>query len=421
MENPSTPKQEFIEHLKSSHSILITIPKSPRVEDVASAIGLARILRTSGKKVSTVISSKLPGELVFLNPDKEISTSLDGIRDFVIEFDKSKADKLRYRAEDSVVKVFITPYGSQLSEKDLRFSQGEFNIDTVVVISASTRDSLDEAVANNPTILKSPKVVSITAGDKESSLGLINWHEQNASSVAEMLVSIGDALGSQLNKDSADALLSAIVAATDGFKNSKTTPKVLTIAAQLMASGADQPTIMSHFGGHSSAITQPHNARMTISENPKVKEERLDFNQIVSDTEGHMTITPSSRKSNEEKSVAPDDKSIKSEPLLPHQSDNAPHIDTHPEVPVLHPAIEAKPRQTNEPDPMPAKSKEVEESKSTKDIPDPKPQVADNSELDAARKAVEQAMGVAPVSAPVNQTTSSGLINVDANGNIITQ
>ncbi len=61
-----------------------------------------------------------------------------------------------------------------------------------------------------------------------------------------MLVSLGDALKADkplLDKQIATALLTGIVAATDRFSNTLTSSKAMTVAAQLMAAGADQQLI----------------------------------------------------------------------------------------------------------------------------------------------------------------------------------
>jgi hypothetical protein len=59
-----------------------------------------------------------------------------------------------------------------------------------------------------------------------------------------MLVSISESFGSNLmDTQIATAFLTGIVSETDRFKNEKTTPKVLTMSAQLVAAGANQQLI----------------------------------------------------------------------------------------------------------------------------------------------------------------------------------
>ena len=61
-----------------------------------------------------------------------------------------------------------------------------------------------------------------------------------------MLVSLSEAIKGDkplLDEQVATAFLTGIVAATDRFSNNKTSSKVMTMAAQLMAAGANQQLI----------------------------------------------------------------------------------------------------------------------------------------------------------------------------------
>src|SRR5690606_24670087 len=90
----------------------------------------------------------------------------DSLRDFIISLDKAKADKLRYKVEDKFVKIFITPYHTSLSEKDLEFGQGDFNVDVVVALGVKKQQELDQAITAHGRILHDATVVSVnhTAG-----------------------------------------------------------------------------------------------------------------------------------------------------------------------------------------------------------------------------------------------------------------
>src|SRR5690606_7928928 len=65
-------------------------------------------------------------------------------------------------------------------------------------------------------------------------------------SLCEMLVSLSEALKEEktlLDEQTATAFLTGIVSATDRFSNDHTTSRVMTMAAQLMAAGANQQLI----------------------------------------------------------------------------------------------------------------------------------------------------------------------------------
>lgn len=238
------PKQAVAEKIRSSNSVLVSVSKNPSVDQLASALGLSLMLDKLGKHTTTVFSGDIPNTMEFLEPEKTFDSTVDGLRDFIISLDKEKADKLRYKVEDSVVKIFITPYKTKLSADDLNFTQGDYNVDLVIGLGVHKREDMDEAITSHGRILHDATIITINDGGKGSSLGSVDWTDENASSLAEMLVSISEALeGGILDKQMSTAFLTAIVASTDRFKNDKTSPKVMTMAAQLMAAGANQQQI----------------------------------------------------------------------------------------------------------------------------------------------------------------------------------
>ena len=73
--------------------------------------------------------------------------------------------------------------------------------------------------------------------------------ELTATSTAEILVSLLEALGRETNlldKDVATSLLTGLIYDTSSFQNMNTTPKSLTVAAQLVAAGARQQEIIKN-------------------------------------------------------------------------------------------------------------------------------------------------------------------------------
>ncbi len=242
MQNPAA--EQVVKVIKDSNNVLVTVKNNPSVDDLTAAIGLTLILNHMGKHAVTVFSGRVPSTLEFLQPEMAIDTNTDSLRDFIIALDKSKADKLRYKVEDNVVRIFITPYKTSISERDLEFSQGDFNVDAVVALGVVEKEDFDQAVTAHGRILHDATVVALTNHDTVSKIGAINWQEQQASSVSEMIASITDQLGDNVvDGQIATALMTGIVAETDRFRNASTTPQVLSISAKLMASGANQQLI----------------------------------------------------------------------------------------------------------------------------------------------------------------------------------
>ncbi len=242
MQNPNIP--QVLKTLKEANCVLVTVKNGPTVDELSAAIALTLMLNHLNKHAVTVFSGRVPSMLEFLQPEMAIDTTTDSLRDFIIALDKSKADKLRYKVEDNVVRIFITPYKTSITDKDLEFSQGDFNVDAVVALGVVTKEDFDQAVTAHGRILHDATVVALTNHDVISQIGAINWQEQLASSVSEMVAMLTDGLGPEvLDAQVATALMTGIIAETDRFRNSSTTPEVMSISAKLMAAGANQQLI----------------------------------------------------------------------------------------------------------------------------------------------------------------------------------
>lgn len=240
-------KQQIVERTKQASNILVTVSNNPSVDQLAACIGTTLLLNKMDKHATAVFSGQVPSTIEFLQPEKTIESNTDSLQDFIISLDKNKADKLRYKVENDVVRIFITPYKTSISEKDLVFSQGDFNVEVVLALGVKDRNQLDKAITAHGRILHDATVISINAGnDKAAELGQLNWQEPTASSLCEMIVSISEAFGTGLiDNQMATAFLTGIVAETKRFSNAKTSPKVMTMSAQLMAAGANQQLIVS--------------------------------------------------------------------------------------------------------------------------------------------------------------------------------
>ena len=239
-------QEQIIAKLKESESILIAVNDNPSVDELSSALALTLAINNSGKHATAVASGEMPDALTFLRPEKTFEHSVDSLRDFIIALNKEKADHLRYKLVGDHVKIFITPYRSIISEKDLEFEQGDFNIDFVLALNVESQDRLDGALAAHGRIFHDASVAILTIGENQTNLNGTHWHAENASSLSELTVQIIESLGKKnLTQPVATALLTGIVAETDRFSNVKATAEVMSLAAKLISSGADQQLVVS--------------------------------------------------------------------------------------------------------------------------------------------------------------------------------
>lgn len=235
---PQADLQQVVAPIRDANNVLVTINNNPTVDQLAACIGLTLVLNKLGKHSTAVFSGEVPSTLEFLKPEETFEKDTSSLRDFIIALDKSKADKLRYKVEDDVVKIFITPYKTSIGEQDLGFSQGDFNVDVVIALGVEEKKNLDEAILSHGRILHDATVISINT-QTSSRVGSINWSDQEASSLCEMVTDVAQNLSKDvLDKQNSTALLTGIVAETDRYSNEKATPHTMSVAGALMSAGA---------------------------------------------------------------------------------------------------------------------------------------------------------------------------------------
>ena len=286
--NESGVKQQIVDTIQGADTILVTVSTDPSVDELSAALGLTVYLNDLGKHATAVVSGALPPAINFLEPEKTFEPTIDSLRDFVIALDKDKADHLRYKVEGDVVKIFITPYKTVITNKDLDFSQGDYNVEMVIALGVTDQDHLDKALAAHGKIFHDASVATI--GLEASTLGTIDWTDETASSLSELVTSLTDGLQDAehpISSQVASSLLTGIVAATDRFSNDKTSAQTMSLAGELMAAGANQQLIASKLregtklplqdDGKKRAIPKPTGEKPATDTQPKRRDGGLSI------------------------------------------------------------------------------------------------------------------------------------------------
>jgi hypothetical protein len=284
-------KQQVVEKIKDSAKILVTVSNDPSVDALSAALALTMLLDKQEKYATAIFSGETPPAIAFLEPEKTFDDTTDSLRDFIIALNKEKADHLRYKVVEDAVKIFITPYKTTIDENDLEFSQGDYNVELVIALGVDNQDHLDAALENHGQILHDAAIITMTAGEQSSDLGGIDWHDSNSSSLSEMVAGLAEALKEDKKKSLLDApiataLLTGVVAETDRFSNQHTTAKVMTVAAALMAAGADQQLIANELQA-SHEIANPSGTSSSIDESDDSKSD-VEIDKTSND--GSLTI-----------------------------------------------------------------------------------------------------------------------------------
>ncbi|MFA5967371.1 MAG: DHH family phosphoesterase [Patescibacteria group bacterium] len=244
-----TPKQQALELINKSKNILLATHDKPDGDAVGSTLALYLVLNKLGKKATAVVVEPVSGRYQFLPKVDEFTPHLVAPRDFVISLDcaNAQADKLAYNFQDGKLNIVITPKDGNFNPQDVSFAEGNFQFDLIIVLDAADWDQVGPLYANNVKLFQGVPVVNIDHHSSNDYYGTINLVDLTATATAEVLVGLIEALGPSLvDEDVATALLTGIISDTGSFQHSNTTPKSLTIAAQMVGLGARQQEIIKY-------------------------------------------------------------------------------------------------------------------------------------------------------------------------------
>ena len=251
MDKELTPKQQTSESIRQAESILVITGQNPTVDQVASVLALSAILKKFGKKVSTVISDDIPASAKFLQTSK-VERQLGGLRDFIMHVDlrSAEVDKIKYTIENSKLNVHVTPFSGSFKQQDVSYSYGDYQYDLIIVLGVASYSKIDRVYSQNERLLEDIPMVNIDFHRINEQYGAINLIEPNAAGLGELLVALSESLQTGLiDTEIATTILTGIMASTDRFTATHTTSKAMTVAAQMMAMGADQRKVVQGLYG----------------------------------------------------------------------------------------------------------------------------------------------------------------------------
>jgi DHH family putative phosphoesterase len=246
MDKELTPKQQTSEAIRQAETILIMTGQHPSIDQVASTVALSAILRKFGKKVTAVISDDIPAGAKFLSTNL-IERTLGGLRDFIVQVDLTHAevDKLKYTIENGKLNIHVTPFAGGFQPRDIGHAYGEYQFDLVIILGVASYGRIDKVYAQNAELLRRIPLANIDFHRINEQYGAINLIEASAASLAEILIALSESLQAGLIDESiATTMLTGIMASTDRFTATHTTAKTMTVAAQMLAMGADQQKIV---------------------------------------------------------------------------------------------------------------------------------------------------------------------------------
>ena len=246
-----TPKQQWSEQIKTAKSILLLTHANPDGDAIGSALALKMGLEKLGKDVTVAVSGEVGELFSFLPKFSDVRANFSMSKDLLIAIDESQAKvgnvSLKRVSETKLI-VVITPKDGILTPANVRIEEGAFNTDLIIVLDCSDLNRIGDLYEENSSLFYEVPVINVDHHPGNTNFGKVNIVDIAASSTAEILVALLETLGKDvqgmLDADIATALLTGIITDTSSFQNSNTTPKSLTVAAQLVAAGARQQDII---------------------------------------------------------------------------------------------------------------------------------------------------------------------------------
>jgi len=247
-----TPKAQIVELIRSANSILLLTHEDPDGDAMGSALGLRLALLKLKKQVDTVFVGEVPENLKFLPGYDAALAGLEGSNDLIFTIDtRSTGEDLRLGHKKLIdkhqVMIIVSPKEGTLLPDDVTITRSRPKYDLVVMLDCADQKRIGSVLEQYPDLLYEVPTVSIDHHPTNSYFAKVNWVDLTATSTAEILHSLIEALGRNdtlLDESIATCLLTGITTDTGSFRHSNTTPKALTVAAQLVAAGAKQQEII---------------------------------------------------------------------------------------------------------------------------------------------------------------------------------
>jgi bifunctional oligoribonuclease and PAP phosphatase NrnA len=250
MPSELTPKQQFAELVRTAQSILVLTHAHPDGDALGSALALKHGLEKLDKKVTVAAAGRIPDYLDFLPGFSDIQNEFSASKDLLVMIDESQArvgNVSLKRVSETKLMLIISPKEGLLTAANIMLEDGNFKSDLIIVLDSADLDRLGDIYEQNPSLFFEVPTINIDHHPGNTNFAKVNLVEVTASSTAEILVSLLETVGKDvpgmIDEEIATCLLAGIMSDTGSFQNTNTTPKSLTVAAQMVAAGARQNEI----------------------------------------------------------------------------------------------------------------------------------------------------------------------------------
>lgn len=244
-----SPKQQTVNEIKKASRILVLGHKKPDGDHLGSLLALEGALKKLDKKCEVVVSDKIDEIFKFLPGANKVKTDFQHTDGKMLKIDTKKIpiSGMKWQRDGDFLNIYLET-DKNLKFEFIKIENGLPKPDLVIIVDTPDVEKIDAVYDKNTELFFEIPIINIDHHPGNEYYGTVNLVDLTATSTAEILVSLFEALGLKIDgTELATNLLAGIIYDTQSFRNQTTTPKSLTVAAQLLAAGGKQQEIISNF------------------------------------------------------------------------------------------------------------------------------------------------------------------------------
>ena len=250
--------QQILKLITNSKHILIVSPSKGEHDSLCWSLAVLRMFQKMNKPADLITENPQHAKLDFLPHADNIQTNISSLQKLTISLDikDNKIDDFSYDIQDDKLNIFLSPQKANLTKSDISIHHKSFKYDLIITIGAHDLESLGGLYQNNTDFFYSTPIVNIDISPSNEHYGQINLIDLSASSAAEIIFDLINTANPQfIDEDIATHLLADLVIRTKSFKDPRTTPKSLSLAADLIRLGAKRDQIVNNLYGNKKLST----------------------------------------------------------------------------------------------------------------------------------------------------------------------
>lgn len=244
MDNNQNTLARIQEITTKCRSAVIIVPPSPSIDAVAASTSLYLALSKMGKTVSLVCNQKPASDLVAADKFQNVIGA--GGDSLMISFPYSDGsiDKVDYNIQGESFNLVVTPRPGfqKLNPNQVNFSYTGGLVDMIFVIDAPTLNSLGTIYTDNQHQFNGKDIVNIDRHLTNAYFGTVNYVNKTISSISELVLSVLQSIGVEIDRDMATNLYAGAAASTNNFTSYSTNAETFEHIATLLRMGAVKKT-----------------------------------------------------------------------------------------------------------------------------------------------------------------------------------